>query len=181
MRQTDTAQRCTKTCETTPAYTFPIGPGAGRARGQEGRAKKGRRNVSHLARPKQASRFPVHVTLRVSKGLPNLRERRAIRTIERCFLAGCSRLGMRLVHYSVQRDHMHLIIEAKGREQLSRGVQGLSIRVARRLNTLWQRRGRVFADRYHARILRTPREVRHCLNYVLNNSNRHLAQRGFWP
>ena len=147
--------------------------GAGRPR------QKGRRNVPHVTRPKLASRYPVHVTLRVLGGLPNLRQPKAIRTIERCFFAACNRLGMRLVHYSVQRDHIHLIVEAKGSAYLSRGVQGLNIRIAKRLNALWGRRGSVFADRYHARILRTPSEVRHCLNYVLNNSNRHLAQRGF--
>ena len=68
---------------------------------------------------------------------------------------------------------MHLIAEAHNRLALSRGMQGLLIRVAKGLNRLWARRGRVFADRYHDRILRTPREVRAALVYVLQNPRRH--------
>jgi len=80
---------------------------------------------------------------------------------------------MRLVHYSVQGNHLHLLVEAKGREALSRGMQGLTIRLARGLNRVMGRRGKVFADRYHARALRTPGEVRHALAYVLLNAEHH--------
>jgi hypothetical protein len=52
-------------------------------------------------------------------------------------------------------------------------MQGLMIRVAKALNRVWGRRGSVFADRYHDRILRTPKEVRHVLNYVLGNARKH--------
>ena len=78
-----------------------------------------------------------------------------------------------MVQYSVQSNHVHFLVEAGGRLSLTRGMQGLSIRIARRLNRLWDRSGRVFADRYHDRILRTPREVRQALQYVLRNSERH--------
>jgi REP element-mobilizing transposase RayT len=87
------------------------------------------------------------------------------------------RFGFSLVHFSVQRDHLHLIAEAKDREALSRGVQGLSIRVARAVNRQLQRKGRFFADRYHARALKTPREVRFALRYVLLNARKHARIR----
>ena len=80
----------------------------------------------------------------------------------------------RLVHYSVQNDHLHLICEAKNRLSLSRGLQGLCTSIAMRLNRLWVRRGRVFADRYHDHVLRTPREVRNALHYLLHNARKHL-------
>jgi hypothetical protein len=73
----------------------------------------------------------------------------------------------------VQTNHLHLLVEAKDRQSLSRGLQGLFIRVAKALNRLWGRKGTVFADRYHDHILRTPREVREALAYVLNNAHRH--------
>lgn len=75
------------------------------------------------------------------------------------FAAGSERFGFRLRQYSVQSDHRHLVVEGKDRRALSRGMQGLLIRIAKGLNRLWGRRGTVFADRYHDRILRTPREV----------------------
>jgi REP element-mobilizing transposase RayT len=79
----------------------------------------------------------------------------------------------RLVQYSVQSNHLHLICEALDRRELARGIQSLATRIAKRLNALWRRAGKLFADRYHDRILRTPREVRNARAYVLNNSVHH--------
>src|SRR5204862_1615705 len=83
-----------------------------------------------------------------------------------------------LCHYAILNDHLHLIVEAVDRTALSRGAQGLAIRIARALNKLWGSRGSVFADRYHDRILRTPRETRNAVRYVLANAKKHAAQGG---
>jgi hypothetical protein len=95
--------------------------------------------------------------------------------IERCFLAARARgrHRFRLAQYSLQSNHVHLIAEADDRGVLSREMQGLLVRVARALNRLWVRKGAVFADRYHARQLRSPREVRAALVYVLLNAHHH--------
>ena len=87
--------------------------------------------------------------------------------------AAKERFGARVVHFSVQRDHLHLIVEAADVRALVRAMRALAIRLAMRLNRWWRRRGRVFADRYHARVLKTPREVRNALAYVLLNGRRH--------
>lgn len=150
----------------------------GRRKGAGRKVQPGRRQVPHRARLAVASRYPVHVTLRLDKALPHLRYRRRVRTIERVFARCCGGSGFRLVHYSIQRHHLHLIVEAKSAQALSRGIQGLSIRLARQLNRLWGRTGGVFADRYHARILKTPLEVKRAVAYVVNNTRRHAAQRG---
>ncbi len=81
-----------------------------------------------------------------------------------------------MVHFSVQGDHVHLIVEAHDKAALSSGLRGLSIRAARALNRGAGRSGPVWADRYHARALSTPREVRHALCYVLHNSRKHCRQ-----
>jgi hypothetical protein len=83
-----------------------------------------------------------------------------------------------VVDWSIQRDHVHLVVEAESATALSRRVQGLCVRMARRINAILERRGRVFADRFHAHVLKTPREVRHARAYVLLNARRHAAQRG---
>ena len=89
------------------------------------------------------------------------------------FGQGRERFGLRLNQFSLQSNHIHLILEADDREALSRGLKGISVRVARALNRLWNRRGKVFSDRFHARPLRTPREVRSALAYVLHNAKHH--------
>ncbi len=77
------------------------------------------------------------------------------------------------VNYSIQSNHLHLLVEARNRGALTRGVQGLMVRIAKGLNRLWSRRGKVFSDRYHDRILRSPRQVRNALVYVLQNAKKH--------
>ena len=129
--------------------------------------------VSHHGRAELEERYPVHVTVRIARGLPGLRERNAYHLILRSFRAGCERFGFRLNHYSVQTNHVHMIVEAEDSRSLARGMQGLQIRIAKALNKMWGRTGKVFADRFHDRILRTPREVRNVLVYVLNNGRRH--------
>ena len=105
-----------------------------------------------------------------------MRNRRTRGVLKLCFAAACERFGFRLLHFSIQSNHLHLLCEAADRRALSRGMQGLLIRIAKALNKLWGRRGSVFAERYHEHILRTPREVRNALAYILNNLWRHLRR-----
>jgi REP element-mobilizing transposase RayT len=97
------------------------------------------------------------------------------------FAKARERFGMRLTHFSIQANHLHLIVEAACKEALSRAMQGLSIRIAKRVNGALKRHGTVFSDRYHARALRTPIHVRRAILYVINNYRRHLAQCGAQP
>jgi putative transposase len=146
----------------------------GGARPGAGRPPKGRTaGVSHLRRPPLSHHHPLHVTLRVQRGVASLRGHSLFAVVRRALAAGKAQFGFSLVHFSVQRDHLHLIAEAQDRRALARGVQGLSIRVARAVNRQLERTGRLFADRYHARALKTPREVRLALRYVLLNVRKH--------
>ena len=138
-----------------------------------GRPKKPGAGMRHGARDALSSRYPVHVVLKLARGLPRLRTKRPYKVLRRCFAKGCDRFGFRLVHYSVQGDHLHLIVEAKDRKALSSGMGGLAIRIARGLNKLWSRKGKVFADRYYDHILRTPMEVKRALAYVFHNRDKH--------
>ena len=89
----------------------------------------------------------------------NLRSRRGFRELSTAFAEACNRAGFRLIHFSVQGNHLHLIVEAADAVRLSRGLQGLAVRIARRLNRLMGRAGKVFADRFHQHVLRSPVEV----------------------
>jgi REP-associated tyrosine transposase len=113
--------------------------------------------------------------MRVKQGLPSLRGLKEFAALRGAMVAGCKREGFRLVHFSVQSNHLHLIVEGDCRPTLSRGLQGLAVRMARALNRLWRRFGSVFADRYHDRILRSPTEVWNALRYVLCNARKHGA------
>ena len=134
--------------------------------------------IPHRPRPAIARPFAAHVTLKLLPLFESLRARKLYAAVRRAFVAGCDRFGFRLVHYSVQRDHVHLIAEAEDRAALSRGLQGLAIRIAKGINKLLGQGGQVFKERYHLHVLETPREVRNALQYVLDNAVRHARRLG---
>ena len=154
---------------------FPVSWG-GRRKGA-GRKPGPNPRVAHLSRERFARRFPCHVTLKVRHDVPSLRLVKVVREVEATFRTGRERKGFRLVHYSLQSNHAHLVVEATNREVLGRGMKAIGARLARAVNRACRRRGPVLADRYHLRVLRTPREVRNALAYVLLNGRRHAHER----
>ncbi|HET7787942.1 MAG TPA: transposase [Myxococcales bacterium] len=118
----------------------------------------------------------MHVTMRLQPGVGYLREHSRAKIVEDALRTARERFGVRIIHYSIQGNHLHLIVEAESVEALSRAMQGLSIRLAKRLNALIDRHGGVFADRYHAHPLKTPRETRRAVRYVLTNHRHHTLE-----
>ncbi len=157
------------------------GAGRKRADGQPGPG------VPHLRRPPLDSRNPVHVTLRVRREVWSLRRRRSVKALRRAFQAvkadgaQAGLVHLRVVHFAILSNHLHLIVEAGDRVALSRGLQSLEIRMARALNASMERKGRVFADRFHAHILKTPTEVGRARRYVLENAAIHAVRAGLEP
>jgi len=142
----------------------------GRPRGKNPR-------IAHASRDAFPADHPCHVTLRVRPGLPTLRDPDVVREIEAAFRRGNERKQFRLVHYSIQDDHAHLIVEANGAFALGRGMKSLASLFAFAVNRALGRTGRVLADRYHLRVLKCPRQVRNAIAYVLLNARKHAAQR----
>ena len=132
--------------------------------------------MPHAARETFRRPLPTHVTLRMRSDVPSLRNVRIVHEVERTFSLGCERPGFRLVHYSLQGNHAHLIVEARDHVALGRGMKAIGARLARAVNRVAGRTGRVLADRYHHRLLATPREVHRALRYVLLNARKHAAK-----
>lgn len=130
--------------------------------------------IPHVARPALDRHVPMHVTLRGVRGVPNLRSQRLLGLV-RSEIGRASRDGFRVVHFSIQTNHLHLIVEADAGVDLSRGVQRLASRVARLVNLAVGRHGRFWRERYHRRDLATPRQVRNALVYVLFNLRKHSS------
>ena len=122
----------------------------------------------------------MHVSLRVVSAVGNLRRRCVYQAIREATLTTARRENFRIVQLSIQRDHVHLIVEAKDKHALAAGMQGFQISAAKHLNAAIskgrpgpRRRGTVFPDRYHAEIITSPTQARHALSYVMNNFRKH--------
>jgi REP element-mobilizing transposase RayT len=146
---------------------------------KEGAGRKAamRPKVWHRSRVEFPERNPGLVTIRVRSAVPSLRTLSLIRELERSLRALAKRTDFRVVHYSLQHDHVHLLVEAGGVAALSNGMKSLAARLARAVNRVFGRRGAVLDGRYHHRPLATPREVRAALAYVLLNARKHAGQR----
>ena len=151
---------------------------------KRGRPRKPRAGSPHKRRPPLSRHCPVHVVLRTVAAVGSLRRRHAYHAIRAATVVTGLRDDFRIVHLSIQRTHLHLIVEASHRRALARGLQGFQISAAKHLNRALsrsepgaRRRGTVFPDRYHAEVLRSPRQARHALNYVLNNWRKHTEDR----
>jgi REP element-mobilizing transposase RayT len=151
--------------------SFPNGWGGKR----KGAGRPARRSTAnHSKRPAHHRWQPVHVTLRAVRPLPSLRKQSIFAALRRTF-PQTARSWFRLLHFSVQEDHVHLLVEADDRPSLSRGMAGLAIRMARAANRVLQRKGSIWSCRYHSRALTTPREVRNAIVYVIFNLRKHVS------
>ena len=121
-------------------------------------------------------RVPVHVSIRLRSGIPTSRQPRFVRRFRSSLSEACIRHGFRVVHYSIQRDHVHLLIEAHTNHSIACGMKSVGARIGKLANRLFQRKGKVLDGRYHLRPLRTPLEVHRALRYVLLNHRHHAAQ-----
>jgi len=149
----------------------------GGKRRRAGRKRQGPRPlVPHRPRVLVRPGWGVHVTLRVLEHVWNLRARRSFAVVSACFERAKDRFGCRLIEFSVQGNHLHLLVEATDTLALRQAISGLMIGIAKRLNRLMGRRGKVFADHYHSRVLRTPTEAARARAYVLGNFAHHAAQ-----
>jgi REP element-mobilizing transposase RayT len=145
----------------------------GKRRGAGRKPAGERAGVEHTTRPEFTPRDALLVTWRVVSGAPSLRRPSTFQRVVDCLTVARERGELRLVHFSVQSNHVHAIVEASDRQALGRAMQGLGVRLARALNSAWSRVGRVFTDRFHSLVLSTPRAVRNALLYVLNNARKH--------
>src|SRR6476646_10843157 len=164
---------------------FPPAKTRGGKRRGAGRPAKGERSSEpHKQRPFLHARYPVHVVLRAVRAVGSLRRRCVWQAIREATLTTALREDFRIVHVSLQRTHVHLIVEADSKAALAAGMQGFQISAAKHLNAAIskgrpgpRRRGTVFPDRYHAEIIRSPTQARHTLSYVMNNWRKHDEDR----
>ena len=147
----------------------------GKRKGAGRKRRAWRPRVSHKARAQFDKPAAVLVTLRVAADVWNLRSKRCFGVIEDCFAGARARFGLRIIEFSVLGNHLHLLVEADSSAALSRGMQGLNVRIARAINRLMDRRGSVFDDHYHSLLLETPTKLVNAIGYVLGNHEHHYG------
>lgn len=178
---TNDAETCSRLPQISQGLDPPTNPFNTQLKGPHGGARKGagrkrsgkRSDPLHRTRPTLKKYQPQHVTLRTLPTVGRLRKGKVYRGLRQTMLRLRGKLGFRVCHVSIQKNHLHFIVEAGSTNALRLGMQGLAISAAKQINKALKRTGKVFAFRYHATAIRTPKQARHALSYVLNNWRRH--------
>lgn len=150
--------------------------GHGGVREGAGRKRSKNAGVSHAKRPQVESRHPLHITVRLAKGAPSLRRHRTFRVFCKA-CKGAADHGVRVLQYAVLGNHFHILVESDSKEALTKGMRSLNIRVAKGLNAIADRKGRVQHDRFHAVPLTTPTQLKRVLVYIFTNAAKHSGGR----
>jgi REP element-mobilizing transposase RayT len=150
----------------------------GKRKGAGRKPRGARAGERHEARPDIEPSHALHVVMRVVPDVGSLRRRKLYKAMRDATITAALREWFRIVHISLQRTHVHLIVEAEDKAALGRGMQGFQVSAARNINTVLgdgvrRRRGKVFADRYHLEVITTPTRARHAIGYVLSNWRHH--------
>ena len=158
----------------------------GRRRGAGRKPRGARAGERHGARPEFKPYHALHVVMRVVPAVGSLRRRTMYKALRDATITAALRERFRIVHISLQRTHVHMLVEAEHKAALAHGMQGFQISAARNINTalgdgVRRRRGKVFADRYHLEVITTPTRARHALGYVLGNWRKHGEDRQGLP
>lgn len=158
----------------------------GKRRGAGRKPKGARAGERHEPRPAFKPYHPLHVVMRIVPEVGSLRRRKLYKAMRDATITAALRERFRIVHISLQRTHVHMIVEADHPAALARGMQGFLISAARHINTALgdgkrRRRGPVFADRYHLEVITTPTRARHAISYVLSNWRKHGEDREGLP
>jgi len=160
----------------------------GKRKGAGRKPKGARAGATHRARPEVRPQHALHVVMRVVPAVGSLRRRAMYKAIHAASIVAAVRERFRICHVSLQRSHVHMIVEAESKAALARGMQGFQISAARNINTALgdkrrglRRRGAVFADRYHLEVITSPTRARRALSYVLNNWRKHGEDRNGLP
>ena len=144
----------------------------GGKRAGAGRKKSGKKlGGPHRRRPEVSSRHPIHIVLRLNR--IELRQGKTYRALRRVLPRYLGNPDFRIVHLSIQYNHLHLLVEAKSRAVLTSNMRSFAINAARAINAAYAWYGNVIKHRYHATQITTPRQARNALSYVLNNWRRH--------
>ncbi len=150
-----------------------IFPRGGKRDGAGRKPKGDRAQVPHSKRAKLSEHTPVHVTMRLAPDIQSLRRLAPFAVIKQAFASAKDRTDFRIVHFSVQTNHLHLIVEAHDPCALGRGMRGVAVAMVCGLNSLQQRSGQAVPDRFHEDVIKSPRQMRHTYLYVLNNASHH--------
>ncbi len=157
--------------KTAAQLTFQAVNGWGGKRRGAGRKNRSG-EVSHSRREKVDFRKPLHLTLKLKDSRWSLRCEEMSAAFKSS-AKGAKKFGLRILHFSLLKDHLHILVEAQDNDHLARGMRSFGARFGKAVRKIVGGRGSVFQGRFHLRVITNPTQMRNTLIYVLHNFSKH--------
>lgn len=130
------------------------------------------RGIRHIARDKVTKHTSLHLTIKIERLKAGLRNKDVLKQLHDS-IKKARKIGLRVIHYTLEFDHVHLLVEVDSNQQLAKGMQSFGISFSKGINKIKAQVGKVFKTRYHFRKLKSPNEIKNVIFYILGNSLKH--------
>lgn len=137
-----------------------------------GRRPKHDKGIRHIKRPEIKRLTSLHLTVKILKDKAGIKNKQTLALLKHAILKARKK-GLRIIHFTLEYDHVHLLVEANDNEVLGRGMMVFGVTMAKGINRLKSIKGTVYKHRYHFRKINSPRELKNVLHYIFNNGIKH--------
>lgn len=137
-----------------------------------GRPAKNDAGIRHTKRPDLTRPSSLHLTVKIEKSKANLKNKNVLAILKKAIF-NARRQGLKVIHYSLEYDHIHLIIEADNNRTLGKGMQAFGVTLAKAINRMRKVKGQVYKHRYHFRQITSSRQLKNVMTYIFNNGVKH--------
>ena len=139
-----------------------------------GRPAKHDRGIRHIARDEFNRLTVLHLTVKIDRAKAGLKNKQTLKLLWHAIKKARLK-GLKIIHYTLEFDHIHLLVEADNKAIVGTGMQSFGISLSKGINKIKGLSGQVFKTRYHFRKLKTPTEVKNVIHYILGNSIKHKS------
>lgn len=130
------------------------------------------KGIRHIAREIIKKSTSLHLTIKVRENKADIKNKQVLKILH--YAIRRSRIkGLRIIHYTLEYNHIHLLVEAADKQTVHQGMQSFGITFAKKINAIKRLKGTVYKHRYHLRKINSPRELKNVLYYIFNNGIHH--------
>ena len=134
------------------------------------------KGIRHRKREEIKRARPLHLTIKLNRA--QMQNKMILKHLKHSIKRGRLK-GLRIIHFSLQNDHVHLYAESESNLILTQGMKALGVSFAKRINKHFKTKGQVYKTRFHLRVLRSASEAKNVINYILKNGVKHNRTKSF--
>lgn len=128
------------------------------------------KGIRHTSREEIFKPSPLHLTVKLKRA--DIQNKVVLRILKHAIYR--SRLqGLRVIHFSLEHNHVHLYAECESNFVLGKAMKAFGVTFVRRVNKLKKIKGQLYKYRYHLRVLKSARDAKNVINYILKNGIKH--------